>query len=213
MIGWKEFLYFRMLNHESWWYIPSQSLLDLYDKDHDLRYRYHMVKGILMTGDLPSRPTIIRAMFSFSKDRIPSGPTVAEMLLIKAECLARTNRPGEAIAALNQLRAKRMEPGPWVDLVAANQDDAIAKVLAERRREMPFTQRWFDIRRWKAGPVKLGAVITGMDIVDGPGGRVYNRINIETRVFSEKMYLFPVPLSEINRYPAGTPLEQNPLWN
>lgn len=41
MLGWKEFMYFRMLNHESWWYIPSQQLLGLYDKVNDLRYKYH----------------------------------------------------------------------------------------------------------------------------------------------------------------------------
>jgi hypothetical protein len=84
----------------------------------------------------------------FFKDRIPSGPTVAEMYLIKAEALARMNKPTEAMAQLNILRASRMEPGPWVDLTAANQDDAIKKVIDERRREMPFVQRWYDIRRY-----------------------------------------------------------------
>jgi tetratricopeptide (TPR) repeat protein len=148
MVGWKEFLYFRMLNHTSWWYIPSQSLLDLFDKDHDLRYRYHMVEGYSYDRGLTKPAYDYPGYVFFFKDKLPTGPTVAEMLLIKAECLARTNQPAEAMAAVNQLRAKRMEPGPWVDLTAANQDDAIAKVLAERRREMPFTQRWFDIRRY-----------------------------------------------------------------
>lgn len=148
MVGWKEFLYYRMLNHESWWYIPSQSLLDLYDKDHDLRYRYHMVEGYSYDRGMTKPSYDYPGYVFFFKDRLPSGPTVAEMLLIKAECLARTNKGGEAMTVLNQLRAKRMEPGPWVDLTAANQDDAIAKVLAERRREMPFSRRWFDIRRY-----------------------------------------------------------------
>src|SRR5690606_16507609 len=45
VLGWKEFYYVRMLYNDDFWYIPSQALLGLYDKDHDLRYKYHMVKN------------------------------------------------------------------------------------------------------------------------------------------------------------------------
>lgn len=148
MLGWKEFLYFRMLNHESWWYIPSQELLNLYDQDHDLRYKYHIVEGYSYDRGMTKPSYNYPGYVFFFKDRIPSGPTVAEMYLIKAEALARMNKPTEAMAQLNILRASRMEPGPWVDLTAANQDDAIMKVIDERRREMPFVQRWYDIRRY-----------------------------------------------------------------
>lgn len=148
MIGWKEFLYFRMLYHESWWYVPSQELLNLYDKDHDLRYRYHMVEGYSYDRGMTKPAYDYPGYIFFFKDRIPSGPTVAEMLLIKAECLARTNQVSAAMEAVNQLRAARMEPGAWVELTAANQQEAVKKVLEERRREMPFSIRWFDIRRF-----------------------------------------------------------------
>jgi hypothetical protein len=148
MIGWKEFLYFRMLNHESWWYIPSKELLNLYDEDHDLRYRYHMVEGYAYDRGMIKPSYDYPGYIFFFKDRIPAGPTVAEMYLIKAECLARTNDIGGAMTALNTLRAKRMEPGAWVDLQAANKAEAVSHVINERRREMPFVQRWFDIRRY-----------------------------------------------------------------
>jgi starch-binding outer membrane protein, SusD/RagB family len=147
MIGWKEFLYFRMLSHESWWYIPSKALLDLYDQDHDLRYEYHIVENYSYDRGLIKPAYSYPGYLFFFKDRIPSGPTVAEMLLIKAECLARNGNVGDALTAVNTLRAKRMKPGPWVDLTAAGKEAAIKLVLEERRREMPFTQRWFDIRR------------------------------------------------------------------
>ncbi|NLR79875.1 RagB/SusD family nutrient uptake outer membrane protein [Chitinophaga eiseniae] len=147
MIGWKEFLYFRMLYHESWWYIPSKALLDLYDRDHDLRYEYHIVENYSYDRGLIKPAYSYPGYIFFFKDRIPSGPTVAEMLLIKAECQARANNISDAMTAVNTLRAKRMKPGPWVNLTAAGKDDAIKLILEERRREMPFTQRWFDIRR------------------------------------------------------------------
>ncbi|MGE7774199.1 RagB/SusD family nutrient uptake outer membrane protein [Chitinophaga sp. NPDC101104] len=148
MVGWKEFLYYRMLSHSSWWYVPSAELLALYDKDHDLRFRYHMVEGYSYDRGMINPGFDHPGYIFFFKDRLPSGPTVAEMLLIKAECLARTGKAADAMATLNQLRAKRMEPGAWVNLAATSNDDAIAKVLQERRREMPFSQRWFDVRRY-----------------------------------------------------------------
>lgn len=148
MLGWKEFLYFRMLNHESWWYIPSQGLLNLYDKDHDLRYKYHMVEGYSYDRGMTKPSYDYPGYIFFFKDRIPSGPTVAEMHLIKAEAHARMNNITEAMNSLNTLRAKRMMPGAWVNLTASSKDDAIKKVIDERRREMPFVQRWYDLRRY-----------------------------------------------------------------
>ncbi|MEC5147005.1 RagB/SusD family nutrient uptake outer membrane protein [Chitinophaga sp. 212800010-3] len=148
MIGWKEFLYFRMLNHESWWYIPSRALLNLYDQDHDLRYTYHMVQNYSYDRGLIKPAYSYPGYVFFFKDRIPSGPTVAEMLLIKAECLARTGDVAGSMTAVNTLRAARMKPGSWVNLTAADKNEAVKLILQERRREMPFSQRWFDIRRF-----------------------------------------------------------------
>lgn len=148
MVGWKEFLYFRMLNHESWWYIPSAQLLALYDQTHDLRYRYHIVEGYSYDRGMTKPSYNYPGYIFFFKDRLPSGPTVAEMLLIKAECQARAGQFNEGITTVNILRAKRMEPGAWVNLTAADKAEALQKILEERRRELPYTQRWYDIRRF-----------------------------------------------------------------
>ncbi|HEY0677850.1 MAG TPA: RagB/SusD family nutrient uptake outer membrane protein [Chitinophagaceae bacterium] len=148
MLGWKEFLYFRLLNHESWWYIPSQELLNLYDQTNDLRFRYHIVEGYSYDRGMTKPSYNYPGYIFFFKDRVPSGPTTAEMYLIKAEGLAHTNQVTGAMDALNTLRAKRMTPGAWVNLTATDKDDAIKKVGEERRREMPFSQRWFDLRRY-----------------------------------------------------------------
>ena len=150
MMEWKEHYYFRMLYHESWWYIPSTQLLSLYDKTYDLRYKYHMVKNYSFDRGLTSPAYEYPGYIFFFKDRIPSGPTVAEMHLIKAECLARQNKVTEAMSAVNVLRAKRMDKNASsniINLSASSKDEAIARILEERRREMPFTQRWNDIRR------------------------------------------------------------------
>lgn len=71
---------------------------------------------------------------------------VPEVMLIKAECLARTGKPKEALPILNLLRKNRIENSS--DLVVA--DDQILKtVLEERRREL-FCHgglRLFDLKR------------------------------------------------------------------
>lgn len=148
MLQWKEFLYFRMLSHESWWYAPSQDLLNLYDQAHDLRFKYHYVQNYSYDRGLVKPSYSYPGYIFFYKDRIPSGPTTAEMYLTKAEALAHTGDVAGAMNALNILRAKRMTPGAWVNLTAANKDEAIKNVADERRREMPFVQRWFDLRRY-----------------------------------------------------------------
>jgi hypothetical protein len=148
MIGWKEFLYFRVLNYGSWFYLPSTDLLNLYDQANDRRYEFHIVENYSYYFGSNTPTNGLPGYIFFFKDKIPSGPTTAEMYLIKAECLARTGDVAGALAAANTLRAKRIRPGAAVNLTAANQAEAVTKILQERRREMPFVQRWYDLRRF-----------------------------------------------------------------
>jgi len=146
ILRWKETMYFRMTAPEAGlaWYAPSDELLALYDKNNDLRYRYHVAENYsIMLGFSKKRPGYI----FWGSNRIISGPTTAEMLLIKAECLARNNQTSEALTAINTLRAARIMSGAAVNLTAASPAEALNKILQERRREMPFTSRWYDIRR------------------------------------------------------------------
>ena len=150
MMEWKELYYFRLMYHESWWYIPSPELLSLYDAEYDLRFKYHMVDNYSFDRGVTNPPYEYPGYIFFFKDRIPSGPTVAEMLLIKAEALARQDQVAAAMDAVNQLREKRMDSSAPADVIyldASNRSEAITVILEERRRELPFSQRWFDIRR------------------------------------------------------------------
>lgn len=148
---WKELYYYRFLYNSNSWHIPSQSLLDLYDKDFDLRYKYHMVENHSlkrgMTDPVYSYPGYVFFHFNY----LPSGPTVAEMILIKAECQVRLKDWSSGISTVNILRSVRMDnqaPSDVINLSAASEDEALRLVLEERRRELPFTQRWIDIRRF-----------------------------------------------------------------
>ncbi|MDR0507905.1 MAG: RagB/SusD family nutrient uptake outer membrane protein [Dysgonamonadaceae bacterium] len=152
MIEWPELYYFRLLKHDSWWYIPSRELIDLYNHDYDLRFKYHMVAGYSYAQGYMTNPAHFwYGYIFFFKDRIPAGPTVAEMLLTKAECQARRGNIAGAMATVNILRAKRIDssaPTSEINLTATSREEAIVKILQERRREMPFYIRRFDVRRF-----------------------------------------------------------------
>jgi hypothetical protein len=209
MLEWKEFLYFRMLTHESWWYVPSQELLNLYDKAHDLRYQYHIVEDYSYDRGMIKPSYSYPGYVFFFKDRIPSGPTVAEMLLIKAECLARTSNFNDALTVVNTLRAKRITAGAWVDLTAANQADAIKKILEERRREMPFAHRWFDIRRYNNNEDATDDVTLTKTFYPYNNSAVLATEPVKTYTLSKNSRRFAVPLPRTELISSNGVIVQN----
>lgn len=209
MLGWKEFLYFRMLSHESWWYIPSQDLLNLYDKAHDLRYKYHMVQNYSYDRGMTKPSYSYPGYVFFFKDRIPSGPTTAEMYLIKAEALARSGDASGAMAALNTLRAKRLTPGSWVTLTAAGKDDAIKKVAEERRREMPFVHRWFDLRRYNFNEDPNDNVALSKTFYPYTNSAVLNTQPVKSYTLPKDSRRWAVPLPRTEIISSQGVIEQN----
>lgn len=147
MLEWKEFYYFRAIDNIWYWAIPSESLLSTYDQEYDLRFKYHIVEKYSYSRSL-SKHDLPGYVF-FSANLIPSGMSVGEMLLTKAECQIRTGKWQEGLVTANLLRVKRMSSDcPTINLTATSQAEALKVVLEERRRELPFTMRWSDIRRF-----------------------------------------------------------------
>lgn len=211
MMEWKEFMYFRMAYFGSWWFIPSKELIALYDHNYDLRFKYHFVDNYSYSRGMTKLEW--PGYIFFFKDRIPSGPTTAEMILIKAECLARQNKVSEAMQEVNKLRDVRMDataPESIKHLSANGKDEAIQLIIAERQREMPFTERWYDIRRLN----------NNEDSKDDVGDltRTYYPYNSATVLFNEapitytlkkdsRRYATPIPQQNIDAS-SGT-IEQN----
>ena len=79
---------------------------------------------------------------------LSNGPTVPEMMLIKAECLARAGKTADAMSLVNNLRIKRFTTANYVPLTAASASEALRIVVEEKRREFFGTgMRWFDQKR------------------------------------------------------------------
>jgi len=77
-----------------------------------------------------------------------TGLATDEMLLIKSECEARNGKANEAMNSLNTLLINRYETGSFSPVTAADAEDAVNKILLERRKELLMRGiRWSDIKR------------------------------------------------------------------
>lgn len=130
----------------------SDSLLNLLGTN-DLRYN-------LFTLPASAFSTTLYTGRFFSKERVGSfdtrnqGPSVPEMMLIKAEALARKGDISGALTKANALRQNRFTTATYTPLSASTANEALVQVIKERQREF-FCRglRWFDMRRLKNDPL------------------------------------------------------------
>ncbi|MFD2554110.1 RagB/SusD family nutrient uptake outer membrane protein [Sphingobacterium tabacisoli] len=200
---WKEFYYTRYQYTGNQWFLPSTELIALYDKANDLRYKHFMIENGGRRFSVVTPATYRYTVFSDGR-YIPSGPSVAEVLLNKAEVHARKGEVNEAMAAINTLRQKRMST--YVALTASDKDDAIKKVLAERRRELPFAMRWNDIRRFSVNDYPGDDVVVKRDFfeVSATGVDVNKPV---TYTLDKKRYAAPINGVELDA--SQGQIEQN----
>lgn len=137
----------------------------------------------------------------------------AEVLLNKAEALYRNGRTQEANDIVNDIRDRVGLPKVTVD--GAELWNAIRQ---ERKVELAFEGLWYwDLRRWEvahkeypeglSGYMAHGIKITGNET----DGFKYSYVSVDdkNRNFPEKLYRFPMPLSEKN---SNSEVDQYPEW-
>jgi len=122
-----------------------------------------------------------------------TGIAVDEVLLMRAECLARVGNTDRAMSDLNQLLEKRWVNG-FTPLTAGSAEEALELVLTERRKELIFRGlRWMDIKRLnKEGRNIVIRRKIGSAIVELPP--------------NDNRYALPLPSDIINQ----TQMPQNP---
>lgn len=85
--------------------------------------------------------------------RLFSGLAVDEVKLLKAECEARLGQVTEAMSTLNSLLVTRWKTGSYIPATAENQTKAIALILEERQKSLPYRGiHWMDLRRTASEP-------------------------------------------------------------
>lgn len=179
--------------------IPSESLIELYDQDNDLRYKQFFNKYALWEQGVGGLGDDI--VYNKFNERIQAGPTVPEMLLTEAEALARTGKWQEAMNYVNQLRQARFDKNAEdITLEADNQQDAIEKILEERHREMPFIMRWFDIRRLAYNETDYDDVTVERDFYEVSDNSVNDGVFAHYVLpVKSKRYAQPIVYTEITR--------------
>ena len=120
----------------------------------DLRYVFYTYNG----PDLGNPAGRYFAYFAPLEPR-NEGPTVGEMMLTKAECLARTQQGQSGLAVVNTLRRARFKPADYTDLTASSDLQALNLILQERRKEL-FCRgfRLFDLKRLNLDPTMIKTV-------------------------------------------------------
>lgn len=105
-----------------------------------------------------------------------SGVAVDEIVLIKAECLARSGNANAAMDELNTLLIKRWKTNTFVPLTATNATDALGTILKERRKELLMRGlRWMDIKRLnkEGGNIVMKRIIAGQTYIIAPNALRY----------------------------------------
>lgn len=114
--------------------------------------------------------------------------------------------PMSPIEAVNLIRERVEMPGLPNGLSG---EQFKAKYEKERFVELAFEgHRFWDVRRWKEAP-KYFTNIIQMKLTKNADGTVKYTRETVTRNWDDKMYLFPIPVSDILK---NTNLSQNPGW-
>jgi hypothetical protein len=126
---------------------------------------------------------------------------LAEVYLNYVEALNEYD-PGnpDILFYLNQIRERAGIPQYGSTELPAPVGQAAMRdaIRRERRVELAFeNHRFFDVRRWKIADQTENGPKYGLNInADAPS--FYERTPFETRVFTKKHYLFPIPQSEVS---------------
>lgn len=125
----------------------------------------------------------------------------AEVLLIQAEALAEQDQITDGLKALNRVRRRA---GFQQDLTATNKGHLLSLIRHERMVELAFEgHRYWDLRRWGLAATLLNNTnVSGIKVTKSGDNYTYEKIDADNgkkRVFPEKYYRFPIPLTEIQR--------------
>lgn len=118
------------------------------------------------------------------------------------------NKDGAQVTARQMASKTRTRVGMPEFPTNMSNDDFWKKYQNERMVELAFEgHRFWDVRRWKEAD-KFFKNIDVMEITNNGDSYTYNRETV-TRMWDDKMYLFPIPRTEIMKNPN---LTQNMGW-
>jgi hypothetical protein len=133
----------------------------------------------------------------------------AEILLNYAEAMNELKGPCEEVYSnLNLIRSRAGVSGNVKDRSELSSKENMRHFIRkERTVELAFEDhRAWDVRRWKVAEQALARPIYGVDVPSASSACI--RKVAQARVFEEKMYLYPIPETEVWK----TNIKNNPGW-
>jgi hypothetical protein len=114
---------------------------------------------------------------------------------------------GDEATCRDYINKVRSRPGVNMPPVTESGAALLARLQHERQIELVFEEhRYFDVRRWKIAPQVLNAdaqkIVITRDATTGVDN--YSVKTFQTRDFTDKNYLLPIPQSEIDKDPSLT---------
>ena len=144
---------------------------------------------------------------------------LADLYLLYAEALNEAYGPGTEVYRLLDLVRQRSglegvvtswskySRNPGKPTMYLGLQDIIRR---ERAIELMFEgKRYWDLRRWKTAQQALNTNITGWSVKEIDAQLFYRQVNLFSRTFSVRDYLWPLSLGEMRR---NSKLTQNPGW-
>lgn len=138
----------------------------------------------------------------------------AEILLNYAEAMNEAFGPDDkdiySLTAREAVNLVRSRDGVKMPDVVAGDKDSMRKVIKhERQIELAFEEhRFWDLLRWKDAETVLNSPVKGV-VYNEDGGMSVKDVAIR-KFDASKMYLYPIPQTEIVR--TGNAVKQNPNW-
>lgn len=143
---------------------------------------------------------------------------LAEFQLLYAEAMNEVNPSNPLIIDFIDKVRERAGVPKLRDIksnIIGNQNLQREAIRAEMRVELATEgQRYFDVRRWmiaenEVGKGGQGGLFYGMNMGATSETEFFKRTSYENRAFAREMYLYPIPLAEIQK---SQKLVQNPNW-
>jgi hypothetical protein len=144
----------------------------------------------------------------------------AEVLLNYAEASEELGQTGNALTALNEVRARVGMPDVPAD--GGDGRTVLDRIRKERQIELAFEgHRYFDVRRWMTAPEVYTGTNNGIRITGrlDPNGELlvtekyryeYQVVPLQNKSWNDRNYFVPIDRNEMERNPA---LIQNPGYN
>ena len=118
---------------------------------------------------------------------------LAEIYLIYAEAQFNLGNENNARLYVNKVRARAGMPA-----ITETGTALFNRMVHERQVELAFEgHRYYDTRRLKIAPTTDIKPVQGVIITNNGGTFTYNRVNLLTRVWNDKLYYLPIATQEI----------------